>query len=232
MNLLAVGILVWNLLHYEISITPSFTTKSLKGENRITFITLSAGQDLTLDLIQPMRITAAAEGDHPLTFKRDGDHYIIHFPQSLPKNYRTTITIRFEGTPLEASPTNAPFESGWIWTRDSLGRTWTGVACEGTGASVWLPCKRQLYDKPDSGIVFHITAPDTLTAIGNGRLTDKRPNGNGATTWTWTTHSPISDYNIIPYIGKYTHWEKTFPGEKGPSTAATGSSTTTSKKQN
>jgi len=216
MNLLTIGMLVWNLLHYEISITPSFATRSLKGENRITFHTLTPGRDLTLDLLQPMRITAARQGNTTLAFTHDGDRYIIHFPRTLPKNYTTTIEIQFEGVPHEASPTKAPFESGWIWTVDDKNRPWAAVACEGTGAAIWLPCKRQLYDKPDSGITLHITVPDTLTAIGNGRLTNKRSHGNGTTTWTWTTKSPISDYNIIPYIGKYARWEKTFPGQKGP----------------
>jgi len=216
MNLLTVGMLVWNLLHYEISITPSIPTRSLKGENRITLTTLSTGRDLTLDLLRPMRITAVSQGNTTLTFTPDGDRYIIHFPRPLPVNYTTTITVQFEGTPRQASPRKAPFESGWIWTVDEKGRPWTGVACEGTGAAIWLPGKRQLYDKPDSGICFHITVPDTLTAIANGRLTNKKSNGNNTTTWTWTTKSPISDYNIIPYIGKYVHWEKTFPGQNGP----------------
>ena len=51
------------------------------------------------------------------------------------------------------------------------------VTCEGLGASVWFPCKDHLSDEPDSGVVEHITVPDTLVGVGNGRLRDKHPNG-------------------------------------------------------
>ena len=64
------------------------------------------------------------------------------------------------------------------------------VADEGLGLSCWLPCKDHLYDEPDSGVVMHITVADSLVAIGNGRLRDKRSNGNGTTTYTaqrWTS---------------------------------------------
>ncbi|HXO73756.1 MAG TPA: M1 family metallopeptidase, partial [Puia sp.] len=81
--------------------------------------------------------------------------------------------------------------------------------------SAWFPCKDHLSDEPDSGVVLHITAPDTLVAIGNGRLRDKKSNGNGTTTWTWAVTSPINSYDIIPYIGKYVNWSTVFDGEKG-----------------
>jgi aminopeptidase N len=80
------------------------------------------------------------------------------------------------------------------------------VACEGPGASIWYPCKDYLGDEPDSGAVLSITAPDTLVAIGNGRLQGITQNGNGSKTWKWEVKNPINNYNIIPYIGKYTGW--------------------------
>jgi aminopeptidase N len=33
--------------------------------------------------------------------------------------------------------------------------------------------------------------------------------------WTWAVTSPINNYNIIPYIGKYVNWHKTYYGQKG-----------------
>ncbi len=35
------------------------------------------------------------------------------------------------------------------------------------------------------------------------------------TGWTWAVVNPINNYNIIPYIGKYVNWHKTFYGQKG-----------------
>ncbi len=126
---------------------------------------------------------------------------------------RTKLTIYYHGNPqIAAKP---PWDGGWIFTKDSLGRPWMSVACEGTGASIWYPCKDYLGDEPDSGAALSITVPDSLVAIGNGRLKEKIQNGDGSTAWTWVVKNPINNYNIIPYIGKYVNWQQTYDGEKG-----------------
>jgi aminopeptidase N len=56
--------------------------------------------------------------------------------------------------------------------------------------------------------------PDTLVAVGNGRLKSESKKG-GLATYTWEVKNPINNYNIVPYIGKYSHWTETFKGEKG-----------------
>jgi len=89
------------------------------------------------------------------------------------------------------------------------------VACQGLGASVWYPCKDHQSDEPDSGASLHMTVPDTLVAVGNGRLKEKKDNGDGTTTWSWNVVNPINNYDIIPYIGKYVNFHEDFQGEKG-----------------
>ncbi len=92
-------------------------------------------------------------------------------------------------------------------------RPWMTVACQGLGASVWYPCKDHQSDEPDLGATISIEAPDSLTAVGNGRLASKKENGNGTSTWTWEVKNPINNYNIVPYIGKYVHWSDNYIGE-------------------
>jgi aminopeptidase N len=89
------------------------------------------------------------------------------------------------------------------------------VACQGLGASVWYPCKDHQSDEPDSGAVLQITVPDTLVAVGNGRLINKKSYSPGTMTWKWEVKNPINNYNIVPYIGKYVNFTDTFMGEKG-----------------
>ncbi|MFM7839221.1 MAG: M1 family metallopeptidase, partial [Chitinophagaceae bacterium] len=93
---------------------------------------------------------------------------------------------------------------------------WMTVACQGTGASSWYPCKDHQSDEPDEGASLSITVPDTLTAVANGRLVRKQPGDNHQMTYTWEVINPINNYNLIPYIGKYVHWSETYAGEKGP----------------
>jgi aminopeptidase N len=87
------------------------------------------------------------------------------------------------------------------------------VACQGLGASVWYPCKDHQSDEPDNGASLSITAADTLVAVGNGRLVEKKPAPNNSLTWTWKVKNPINNYNIIPYIGKYVHFDDHYSGE-------------------
>src|SRR5437762_6580254 len=101
-----------------------------------------------------------------------------------------------------------------MFTQDAQGRPWMTVACQGLGASVWYPCKDHQSDEPDNGATLSIDVADSLTAVGNGRLKEKRANNNGTTTWTWEVKAPINNYDIIPYIGKYVTCMKIITGKK------------------
>jgi aminopeptidase N len=109
---------------------------------------------------------------------------------------------------------HAPWDGGWVWAKDELGRPWMSVACQGLGASVWYPCKDHQSDEPDNGASLTINVPDTLIAVSNGKLKAKTSNGALA-SYTWEVSSPINTYNIVPYIGKYVNWTEAFNGEEG-----------------
>ena len=204
----------WDVLRYDISVKPDYAKKHIRGENKITFQVLESGQLMQIDLQEPMLLVSVYWHRKPLPFKREGNVFHIKFPHALAKGSTETVDILFGGIPREAI--RPPWDGGWIWTRDAQGRPWMSVACQGLGASVWYPCKDHQSDEPDSGASLHITVPDTLVAVGNGRLKEKKDNGDGTTTYTWTVVNPINNYDIIPYIGKYVSWQETYPGVKGP----------------
>jgi len=203
----------WNLLKYEITVIPDYSAKTVSGENSITMQALTDGQVLQIDLQEPMKLTAATWKKKPLTYTREGNVFHIKFPKKIKTGSVETIVLKYTGAPVIA--VRPPWGGGWIWTKDAQGRPWMTVADEGLGLSCWLPCKDHLYDEPDSGVVMHIVCADSLVAIGNGRLKDKKANGNGTTTYTWAVVNPINSYDIIPYIGKYVDWSQEFHGEKG-----------------
>jgi aminopeptidase N len=203
----------WDVLRYDISVTPDYNSKTIKGSCDITFKVLKDGTLMQIDLQQPMQITAAiCDGKTVDIQSRDTNVYYINLP--LLKNGTTSkLSLQFEGKPREAK--NPPWDGGWIFTRDRQRRPWMTVACQGLGASVWYPCKDYQGDEPDNGASLSITVADTLVAVGNGRLKNKTNNNNGTSTWKWEVVSPINNYTIIPYIGKYVNWEEKYPGEKG-----------------
>lgn len=205
----------WNVTRYQISVKPDYDPKTISGKNIIGFTWLKPSPSngfMQIDLQEPMQVDSIIYHGQSLKYQREGNAWMIKWPAT---NHATAeeLTVYFHGKPREA--TNPPWDGGWIWKRDKQGRPWMSVACQGLGASVWYPCKDHQSDEPDSGATLTITVPDTLSAIGNGRLQQKQPNNNGTTSWTWKVVNPINNYNIIPYIGFYTHWHEVFSGEKG-----------------
>jgi aminopeptidase N len=203
----------WNVLRYDISVRPDFEKKFISGSNSIHFRAVRPGQTMQIDLQEPMQLLSATWHKIALKFVRQGNAFYLRFPDPLHQGDVETIDLQFEGNPRIA--VRPPWDGGWIFTRDKSGRPWMSVACQGLGASVWYPCKDYQGDEPDSGASLSITVPDSLVAVGNGRLRNKCINPDGTSTTTWAVVNPINNYDIIPYIGKYVTWHEDYPGAKG-----------------
>jgi aminopeptidase N len=203
----------WDVIRYSILVTPDFEKKSISGKTDIRFKVTAPGKRMQIDLQQPMELTKAYYLDKPVPYTRDGNVYYLEFPSTLKKGTTGTLALAFRGNPKVAR--RPPWDGGWIFQKDKQGRPWMSVACQGLGASVWFPCKDHQSDEPDSGAVLQMTVPDTLVAVGNGRLVEKKSYSPGTETWKWEVKNPINSYNIVPYIGKYVNWKETFDGEKG-----------------
>jgi len=206
----------WNVLHYNISVQPDFETKTIKGVNVIRFYDEGAKR-MQIDMQEPMIVDSVLSEGRPLKIMREGNVYWAELrdPTAMYKIKPgpASITVYFHGKPKEAL--RAPWDGGWIWKRDKDNNPWMSVACQGLGASVWYPCKDYQGDEPDSGATLRITVPDSLMAVGNGRLINKKNVSQGLTEYSWQVTNPINNYNIVPYIGKYSHFGEKYNGEKG-----------------
>lgn len=204
----------WDVKKYDLSVEPDFEQKSIKGHNKISF---EITKDITnpvfqIDLQQPMKADKV-EGSFPVTgYKQDGDFIFVTSKKKFKKGEKYTMNIIYSGNPVTAK--KAPWDGGWIFTKDKNGNPWMSVADQAEGSSLWLPTKDIWSDEPDNGIIMKIITPNDLTGVGNGRLTDKKTEGS-KTTYTWEVKNPINDYSIIPNIGKYVNFKDTFNGEKG-----------------
>ena len=204
----------WDVLRYDITVRPDFVTKSTRGTNCITYKVVDDQQPaMQLDLQEPLHIDSVIyNGRQRLNFTKEGNAWHV---QTLHQKKGTTaiVEVFFSGTPHES--TRPPWSGGWTFAKDSLGRPWMTVTCQGLGASLWYPCKDHQSDEPDKGASLTMIAPDSLVAVANGRLQFKKSNGDGTTSWKWAVSNPISNYCIIPYIGKYVSFHEDFRGEKG-----------------
>lgn len=208
----------WNVLHYELTIEPDFETRTLHGKNRIEFECTGTpvSDRLQIDLQEPMQIDRIRLENTTLTAEREGNIYWVDVKKqrhlfTAGRKSPLVLDIEFSGKPRVA--VNPPWDGGWIFKKDKSGSPWMSVACQGLGASVWYPCKDHQSDEPERGARLNIIAPDSLSAVANGRLISKKSIPSNKQQWSWVVTAPINNYNIVPYIGKYSHYSDTLLGE-------------------
>ncbi|MGN6343353.1 MAG: M1 family metallopeptidase [Ginsengibacter sp.] len=175
-----------------------------------------------------------------LSFTRDGNAFFVYLPAEAPvikrkhdintmmptsknaseltsqkKDSVSNLVIYYHGKPRIAK--KAPWDGGFVYSRDKSGNPWVGVACQGFGASVWYPCKDYQADEPDSA-EMHFAVPANLMCISNGRLRNIDSSHNEKNVYTWAVVNPINNYDITFYIGRFVHFGQIYDGEKGPLT--------------
>ena len=208
----------FDIQHYDITVKPTFETKSIIGQVSWTSKVVKPTNNIQIDLQQPLIIDSViyfapnTKSGKPLSFSRNLNVAIANFNEKLNVNTIFKIVIYYHGIPVEAA--RPPWDGGWIWKKDANGKPWMSAACQGLGASIWYPCKDHQSDEPDQGASLTMIVPDTLMAIGNGRMIKKESN-NQLATYTWEVKNPINNYNIIPYIGDYMGWSEKYSGLKG-----------------
>jgi aminopeptidase N len=215
----------WDVLKYDITVQPHYNQKTIEGVSKIKFKVLRENTFMQIDLQEPLlidsvhlntndghKINSVQVYSHNKSYQRNGNTWLLQIPY-LSIGSIHTLAIFYHGKPREAI--RPPWDGGWIWEKDKKDNPWMSVACQGLGASVWYPCKDHQSDEPDNGASLSIIVPDSLSGIGNGLLKEKINNNNGTTTWVWQVKNPINNYNIVPYIGKYTNFTEVYNGEKG-----------------
>ena len=207
----------WDVLKYDLHVTFNIKDSSISGYNVMQFKVLKKENLMQIDLQEPMVLDSIVYSDQSgkqvkiSPVKNDGNAYFFSFVNHKLKN-TNYITVFFHGKPTIAI--RPPWDGGLIWAKDKNNSPFVSVACQGLGASVWYPCKDHQADEPDSA-EMHITIPDSLVCVGNGKFRGKINNNDGTATYDWAVVNPINNYTLIPYIGKYEHFDEIFPGEKG-----------------
>jgi aminopeptidase N len=189
----------FDVTHYDIHLAVNPDKKSINGFNTIRYKTLSNHSQMQIDLWWCYTIDSIVTHGKHLSYQRDSNVIIIQNISSI-KNVTDSLTIFYHGHPPQAK--KAPWDGGFVWARDSNNRHWVGLACEGMGASCWLPCKDHLSDEPDS-MTMHLEVPDNLVGVSNGQLLRQIKSNNQNNIYVWHVSNPINPYNITINIGDY-----------------------------
>jgi len=204
----------WDVGFYDLHVKVNPADSSITGFTAITYRVLKSppNREMQIDLQMPLVVDSIVQDGLELSSRRDGSAFFVTLIAPQRPGAGKTISVYYHGKPTVA--TRAPWDGGFVWGRDSLGRDWIATANEGLGASVWWPNKDIYSDEPDSQRVA-ITIPDSLLDVSNGRLRRTTPNGDGTTTYEWFVVNPINNYDVAVNAGYYAHFSEVYQGEKG-----------------
>ena len=201
----------FNVLRYDLELKVDPTKKEILGFNDITFKVVQPTKKIQLDLFDNMIIDGITSKESgTLEFTRDENAVFILFKKTLEKDKTYTLRFSYHGNPIVAR--NAPWDGGFVFKKDRKGIDFIGVAVQGTGASLWYPCKDSQTDEPDLGATVKIAVPNGLMNVSNGRFLGSKDLSDGYTRWDWEVKNPINNYDITLNIADYVHIHDTHKG--------------------
>ena len=193
----------FDVQHYDLNIKINIDEKSIVGYNDISFKVVEYTKKIQIDLFQNMHIDSIVYNKKKLDYKREFNAVFIDFPTDLKRDSEAKIRFYYSGKPIIAK--NAPWDGGFVFTKDKQGKPWIAVACQGTGASLWYPVKDSQSDEPDNGATIKVAVPNGLMNVSNGRFKGSQDLKNGYTRWDWEVKNPINTYDITINIADYAH---------------------------
>jgi len=202
----------WDVTFYNLHVRVSPADSTVSGWNEIVYRVTEPGDEMQIDLQEPMQVDSIRQGGHLLSWQRDGNAFFVRLPAPQLEGATGAVMVYYSGRPKVAL--RPPWDGGYIWQRDSLGNPWVATANQGLGASVWWPNKDYMADEPDSQRVA-VTVPTPMVDVSNGRLRSATVNDDGTSTFTWFVTEPINNYSISVNAGSYAHWRELFDGELG-----------------
>ncbi|MCB0698868.1 MAG: M1 family metallopeptidase [Chitinophagales bacterium] len=207
----------WDVIAYSLHVEFDTANKSISGQSIIDYklTDTSVNDSIQIDLQEPMILDSAYANGKKVGYSRDGNVYWLTRIGGFENNERGTIVLYYHGIPRVAK--QPPWDGGFIWAKDSTGKPWISVACQGLGASSWWPCKDYQGDEPDFGIHITLRVPHGLKAISNGKLLTPMAgmDDNPISVFRWQVKNPINLYNVAFYIGDYGYISDTLLGENG-----------------
>jgi len=203
----------YDVQRYDLNINIDVKKRALSGYVDFKAIAVNDFTKLQIDLASNMNLDSVVYNNRQLTTNRTEDAVLVDFPQ-IDQNDSFTFRVYYHGVPQEAK--NPPWDGGFVWRKDEMGRDYISVACEGDGCGLWWPLKDHISDEPDNGASMTFTVPEDLYCVSNGKLISISENPESKTkTYTWEVLSPINNYNISVQLGNYVLLQDTVYRDNG-----------------
>ena len=195
-----------DITSYSIDLEVFPKSKSIRSDASLAFTCISPTSLLLFDLHDSLQVSSIHLSSHstPIAIKKythQNGQIQIYLKRSLQPQESLTLVIQYSGQPKSAP--KPPWVGGFTWAKTQSGEHWITSSVQFDGADLWLPCKDQPSDEPDS-VYIAITVPKGLTAVSNGKLIN-HTNTQHTSTFEWTINHPINNYNIAINIGPFEH---------------------------
>lgn len=202
----------YDISYYHLDLKIDIDKKFISGSNKFQFTATADFDKLQIDLFPNLEISKVTYKEKPLSFIREHGAVFIDFPETIKKGSKEEFVVYYSGNPTIAK--NAPWDGGFVFSKDSNGKPFVAVACQGFGASSWWPTKDHQADEVDS-MLISISVPEGLMNVSNGRLRSTEKLADGYNKFNWFVSYPINNYAVTFNIADYAHFQEEYNGENG-----------------
>lgn len=199
----------YDVTYYHLSVSVDPEEKFIRGFTEIHFTVTTDFRRFQIDLFENMPIDEILFEGEVLSFEREYNAVFVNFNRELVVGEQSKIKVYYHGNPRVA--VHAPWDGGFSWSKDTNGKDWVGVSCQGLGASAWWPNKDHQSDEPDS-MLISCQVPRGLQCVSNGNLRfhDLRKSTKLYNTFHWFVANPINNYDVSLNIGDYVHFSDSY----------------------
>ncbi|MFC6103298.1 M1 family metallopeptidase [Olivibacter domesticus] len=202
----------YDIKYYHLDVKVDIDNKFISGSNLFKFEAVTDFKKLQFDLFANLKVEKVVYHGQAIPFTREFNAVFVNFPTEIKEGALDSMQVFYSGNPQVAK--RAPWDGGFVFSKDSKGKPWVATACQGLGASVWWPTKDHQADEVDS-MLISIRVPKGLSDVSNGRLVKKTNHKDGYTQFDWFVSNPINNYSVSVNIGDYVNFTDTYQGEKG-----------------
>ncbi|MDX9733084.1 MAG: M1 family aminopeptidase [Thermoanaerobaculia bacterium] len=184
----------YDVLTYDLRFELDPAVVALEGSAVIRLAAIRPGvSEVRLDLDDAMSVRGVERDGSPVTtFTAAGDVLTVPLTPPLGAEERTTLVVRWGGTPLAGGALT-------FWTAPASGPAISSLA-EPFDARTFWPCVDDPADK--AVVTLSATVPSGYVAVSAGRgASTSEPDGR--VTWRWRLPQPISTYLVSVAVGRF-----------------------------
>src|SRR3954467_3015549 len=114
----------WDASFYDLHVAISPNDSSIRGYNGITYRVLEPppAKEMQIDLMEPLQVDSMIQDGKRVKFRREGAAFFASMASAQRAGETKTIIVYYHGRPQVAK--NPPWQGGFTWGADSLGRPW------------------------------------------------------------------------------------------------------------